>query len=54
VYSVSPFLKPNSFGGKPKPNSSTLIPNFFAVKKCPNSWTKTNTNKIIIKITTLI
>lgn len=20
------------------PNSSTFIPNFFAVKKCPSSW----------------
>ncbi len=31
VYSVSPNFLPKTFGGNPKPNSSTRIPNFFAL-----------------------
>src|SRR3989344_1504457 len=37
-------------GGKPRPNSSTRIPNFLATKKCPNSWTIISAQKIIIKM----
>ena len=45
-YSVSPFFIENAFGGNPNPNSSTLIPNFLATKKCPNSWMRTNTESM--------
>ena len=40
-YKVSPYLNPNNLGGKPKPNSVTLMSNFFAHTKWPSSWTKT-------------
>src|ERR1035437_5660386 len=49
-YSVSPIFLLNNLGGKPKPNSSTRMPNLFAVKKCPNSWTRTSTKSMMIKI----
>jgi len=39
-YSVSPTLNPTILGGNPKENLSTLIPESFAAKKWPNSWTK--------------
>src|SRR3989344_4442432 len=43
----------NSFlarGGKPRPNSSTLMPNFLATRKCPSSWTIISALKITMKI----
>src|SRR5258708_2608164 len=45
-YIVSPIFLPNTLGGNPNPNSSTLIPNFFATKKCPASWMRTRTERI--------
>ena len=50
-YFVSPFCTPNKVGPKPRQNSLTLTPFFFASKKCPSSWNKMITLKIIIAIT---
>ena len=50
VYSVSPFFTPNSFGGKPIPNSSTRMPVFLAAMKCPHSCTKISTKRTRKKI----
>src|SRR5712691_6978781 len=38
-YITPPRWKPHRRGGRPKPNSRTVIPESRAVTKCPSSWT---------------
>ena len=46
VYSVSPQRLPAIRGGKPTPNSSTRMPNSFAVTKCASSCATTRKIRI--------
>ena len=39
-YSVPLCSHENNFGPKPIENRGTCSPRFFAIKKCPSSWTK--------------
>ena len=52
VYSVSPRRndRPLMRGGKPMPNSSTLMRNAFAARKCPSSWMTTRGTRRAAKI----
>ena len=51
-YCVSPFLKLKSFGPIPSANSFTLMPESFAVMKCPNSCNPIISSKSSTAITT--
>src|SRR3989344_3724866 len=53
-YTVPPRLTLQTRGGKPKPSSSTRIPDRLATKKCPNSWVRTRTLMTIMKISTVV
>ena len=52
VYSVSPrrHVSPLMRGGKPMPNSSTLMRNAFATRKWPSSWMTTRGTRRATKI----
>src|SRR5581483_542791 len=50
-YSVSPRRKDHNVGPKPTKNRVTFMPNFLAVRKCPNSCTMIEKHRTSRKIT---
>ena len=54
VYSVSPNRFPPILGGKPTPNSCTLMPNILAVAKCAASWASTSARRMNTKSSALV
>ncbi len=48
-YSVSPFVNPIIFGGKPMEKRSTPIPRALAMRKCPSSCAVIRRPRTMIK-----
>ena len=49
-YSVSPFVRDQSVGPKPRKNWVAFMPNFLAVAKWPNSCSMTETDSATMKM----